>query len=285
MRRLSVVMPAHNEAAVIDRSLRTLLADAVPGEFDVVVVCNGCSDDTASIARAAAPQAHVIELDAASKSAALNVGDAAATAYPRFYLDADICVTAADLRTLADALDGGDRLAIAATVAHRWRQSRSWPVRSYYRLWSGLPAGSAGIFGTGVIGLTAAGRGRFDQWPDVVADDYYCDSLFTPAEKMRHPDVHVQLDVPGRLPALVRRKARVRNGNLQIRGEFAPTAKAAPPSSLRDVVRRRPGLILDVPAFLLVTLAARALAARDRRSGRQAQWRRDDSRLAPKPPR
>jgi hypothetical protein len=274
-------MPAHDEATVIGASLKTLLADASPGEFDVVVVCNGCSDDTAAVARAAAgSDVRVIELETASKSAALNAGDAAATAYPRFYLDADISVTATGLRVLADELDRGDRLAVAATVAHRWQQSPSWLVRSYYRLWSALPAASAGIFGTGVIGLSAAARGRFDQWPAVVADDYYCDSLFAAAEKARHSDVHVQLDVPGTVPALVRRKARVRNGNLQVRGALAPTAQPQPASSLTDLVRRRPRLAVDVPAFVGVTLAARALAARDRRAGREAHWRRDDSRVS-----
>ena len=49
----SVVIAAHNEAAVLGRCLRGLLADAEPGEFDVVVVPNGCTDATAEKARAA----------------------------------------------------------------------------------------------------------------------------------------------------------------------------------------------------------------------------------------
>lgn len=273
-------MPAHNEAGVIGRSLRALLADAEPGEIEIVVVCNGCTDDTAAVARQAAPGARVIELDAASKSAALNAGDAAATAFPRFYVDADISVTAGGLRLLAELLNSGRRLAASPTVSHRWRASRSPAVRSYYRLWSALPAGSNGIFGTGVIGLSGAARHHFAAWPDVIADDYYCDTLFMASEKTRHPGVRVELEVPGSLAALVRRKARVRNGNLQVRAGIAPQALEQPASSLRDAVRHRPALAVDVPAFVFVTLAARALAARDRRTGRAGDWRRDDSRLA-----
>jgi glycosyltransferase involved in cell wall biosynthesis len=275
--RFSVVMPAYNESSVIERTL-VALGDAAPGEIEVVVVCNGCSDDTASRAAAAAPAATVIVLDEASKSAALNAGDAAATVFPRFYVDADIKVSAADLRLLAGVLSRGERLAVSPTVAHGWRRSRSRIVRSYYRLWSRLPAAGNGIFGTGVIGLTAGARGRFATWPDVIADDYFCDSLFSASEKARHPLVRVELDVPATALALVRRKARVRNGNLQVRAGAPSAVAAAPASSLRDVVRRHPLRVVDVPAFVGVTLAARLLAAQDRRAGRAGEWRRDDSR-------
>src|SRR6478735_2382051 len=48
---VSVVIPAHNEAQVIEPNLRALLAGVEPGAFEVVVVCNGCTDATADIAR------------------------------------------------------------------------------------------------------------------------------------------------------------------------------------------------------------------------------------------
>ncbi|MGD9408165.1 MAG: glycosyltransferase, partial [Gammaproteobacteria bacterium] len=44
---ISVVIPAHDEEAVIQRTLGALLRSADPGEFEVIVVCNGCSDATA----------------------------------------------------------------------------------------------------------------------------------------------------------------------------------------------------------------------------------------------
>ena len=45
----SVVIPAHDESAGIRRCLDALFAGTAPGELDVVVVCNGCSDDTAAL--------------------------------------------------------------------------------------------------------------------------------------------------------------------------------------------------------------------------------------------
>lgn len=52
--RLAIVVPAHNEAAGIQRSVENLLAIArADGDADVVVVADNCSDATAAIARAA----------------------------------------------------------------------------------------------------------------------------------------------------------------------------------------------------------------------------------------
>src|SRR5688500_16931815 len=86
----SVVIPAHDESAGIRRCLDALFAGVAPGELDVVVVCNGCGDDTAAVARSSGHPVRVIELEAASKPAALRTGDELALALPRIYLDADV---------------------------------------------------------------------------------------------------------------------------------------------------------------------------------------------------
>ena len=76
----SVVVPAHNEEAVIGRLL-TSLAEGLDGaRLEIVVACNGCTDRTADITRDHG--AEVVEVDELSKIAALNAGDAAARAYP-----------------------------------------------------------------------------------------------------------------------------------------------------------------------------------------------------------
>ena len=74
---ISVVIPAFNEAAVIGRTLRSVLTaiDREPGE--VLVVCNGCHDETAKIAAGFGDRVRVFELEQGSKTAALNLGDEA----------------------------------------------------------------------------------------------------------------------------------------------------------------------------------------------------------------
>ena len=48
---ISVIIPAHNEERVISRLLEALTLGHTPGELEIIVVCNGCSDDTAGVAR------------------------------------------------------------------------------------------------------------------------------------------------------------------------------------------------------------------------------------------
>src|SRR5690242_7161518 len=75
----SVVIPAHNEATVIGRLLAGLLADAQPGEFDVIVVPNGCTDGTAAVAEKFGSAVTVVSTDIPSKYQALRLGDRYAT--------------------------------------------------------------------------------------------------------------------------------------------------------------------------------------------------------------
>jgi len=51
--RFSVVVPAHNEADVLGRTLGSLSAQDFPGAVEVLVVDNGSVDSTAEVARAA----------------------------------------------------------------------------------------------------------------------------------------------------------------------------------------------------------------------------------------
>lgn len=84
----SIVIPAHNEGRVIGRLLDALLADAdgnngTPADGpDIVVVCNGCTDDTARVAGARGPRVRVVEIPTPSKHTALRVGDEHARGFP-----------------------------------------------------------------------------------------------------------------------------------------------------------------------------------------------------------
>src|SRR5690606_16894893 len=161
----SVVIAAHNEAAVIEQTLRTLMAGS-PVPLDITVVANGCTDDTARVARSV-PGVRVIELPTASKAAALNAGDAAAVGFPRLYLDADVRLSGADLGALLAALETHP-----AAVPGRELVLTGRPllVRAYYAISARLPAFRGALYGRGVIALSEAGRARFDRFPDLFAD-------------------------------------------------------------------------------------------------------------------
>lgn len=182
---ISIVVPAHNESSV---TLSQLVSSPASDEIRVVVVCNGCTDNTADIARRFAPTVHVVESDIACKTHALNLGDQIAGAFPRIYADADIVITVDTIRALVRRLERGDVLAAAPTPDVNLTGC-SWLVRKYYGIRSRLPSSREGIGGSGVYALSEAGRGRFGQFPDVIADDTYVRLQFKLEERETLPCV------------------------------------------------------------------------------------------------
>src|SRR6267378_4999665 len=134
----SVVIPAHNEEKVLARCLDTLLADAEPGEVEIVVVANGCTDSTVEIARSYGNRVDVIEIAEASKHAALNAGDGAAAVFPRVYLDADITICAEAIRSVVDDMDRTGAL-VGAPRATIDFDGCPAIIRSFYRVWCETP--------------------------------------------------------------------------------------------------------------------------------------------------
>ena len=209
----SVVIPANDEALVIRRCLDALFEGFAPGSLDVVVVCNGCADDTAAQASSSGHPVRVLELAAASKPAALRAGDAAALAFPRIYLDADVVLPGRAARALLERLRTG---AIAGRPPIRYDSiGASAPVRSYYRARSRVPAVLGSLWGAGVYGLSAEGRRRFGEFPDVVGDDLWVDRLFDLGEVEIVDCAPVVVTVPRRAGDLVRLLRRTYRGKAE----------------------------------------------------------------------
>lgn len=279
----SVVIPAHDEAAVIDRCLDALFAGFDFGELDVVVVCNGCADGTADVARASGHQVRVRELGYASKPAALRSGEAAAMAFPRLYLDADVVVPGSAVRLVLERLRNG---ALAARPPVRYETSgASAPVRSYYRARSRLPAMSGSLWGAGVYGLSAAGRSRFGTFPDIVADDLWADLQFGAREVEIVGGEPVAVRVPRRSRDLLRMLCRAYRGKREL--ARAPDLRRRAPvsasSTLGDLGRKaaaNPRAALDAATYAAFAAVARLVLALRRRgdgSFGSAGWERDQS--------
>ena len=105
---ISVVIAAHDEERVIARCLEAMLQGAGAEELEIVVVCNGCTDLTADVARGYAARAvRVMETPVASKTSALNLGETEVVGFPRFYVDADVTLPLTSIRRIAARLEGG----------------------------------------------------------------------------------------------------------------------------------------------------------------------------------
>jgi glycosyltransferase involved in cell wall biosynthesis len=285
---IAVVIPAHNEASVIGRGLRSLLESARPGEFDVVVVINGSSDATADKARLESERLgypiRVVEVAAASKIGALRAADdllREAAAGARIYLDADVVLTTQAARALVDAIDTpAPRLAVAKLDVDA--SLSSWPVRRYYRAWTALPYVANQVAGSGVFAMNGAGAARIASWPDVINDDGYAARCFD-ADQRVLVDATFRAFAARSISALVRRRARIVNGNRQLDAMMpAPTVAAGNVpdgqnglGALVSAVRAGKLDWLSGVVFTAVTVSARVLAAFRRLTGGTARWSTD----------
>ncbi|MGN6331353.1 MAG: glycosyltransferase [Motilibacteraceae bacterium] len=272
---VGVAIPAHDEEHQLPRLLARLATPAMAGRLDVVVVCNGCDDATADVARAEAPWARVVEIPQASKPAALDVADSMLSAWPRVYLDADVLIDGADVVALAGSLRP-PMLAAAPTVRNDTGRS-SRLVRHYYRASELAALRCRSVNGSGAIAVSREGRARFGAWPDVLADDFFLDTRFSDVEKLRTPHAHVDVVAPAGLDDLVRRKIRVQAGNAEVRRRH-PTAFVPAPTSVLELVRQHPRRSLDLALFAAVSAWCRLVLAVRGARGVQTTWQRDASR-------
>ncbi|HEX5760497.1 MAG TPA: glycosyltransferase [Thermoanaerobaculia bacterium] len=107
-RRVSVVIPAHDEAASIGGCVRAVLAQAAPGvEVEAIVVDDASTDGTAEAARAAGARVLRMEIGG-NPAAARNRGAAASTGDPIVFLDADCLPVDGWLAAFLAAHDRGE---------------------------------------------------------------------------------------------------------------------------------------------------------------------------------
>jgi hypothetical protein len=213
----SIVIPAHNEAAVIGRCLDALFTGLAPGEVEVVVVCNGCTDTTAEVARKSPHRVTVLEIAVPSKIAALRAGEQAVSALPRLFLDADVVLSGQTAKVLLTRL--AEPSVVAARPPIRYDASASsWLVRRFYTARAQLPNVMGSLWGAGVYGLSAAGRARFREFPMVVAEDLFVDRLFTTEEVEVLPIAPVIVTCPRTARGLLNVLKRTYRGNAALTG-------------------------------------------------------------------
>ena len=215
---ISIIIPAHNEEKVISRALREYADAVASGVLEVIVVCNGCSDRTAEIV-ASFVGIVCLDLEVPSKTNALNVGDAAASGFPRIYQDADVVLALDAVLKMARILESSGLLAVAPQMKMEYGGA-SWLVRAYYDVWQQLPYVKEGLIGVGVYALSREGRLRFDKFPTVIADDRYVRALFDEHERSVVTHCISLVRAPATVRALVKIKTRSRLGGYQFEKKF-----------------------------------------------------------------
>lgn len=274
----TIVIPAHNEVFGLSRLLPLLLGSAAPGEFRVIVVCNGCSDGSADAARRHGSDVEVIELAQPSKAVALAAGGAAARAYPVAFVDADVALDTESVRGLVAFL-GRPGILAAAPTRRLVRERVSGPAGWYYDIWERLPGVKSGLFGRGVIVLSEAGFRRVSALPHFISDDLAFSETFQPGERGISGDSVVSVWPARTWRSLVRRRVRVVQGNRELR-EAGHVSKSASTSvgDLLGIVRAEPRMAARLPVFLATTIVSRLVERRTRAS--RPTWMRDETSRA-----
>jgi glycosyltransferase involved in cell wall biosynthesis len=273
--KFSIIIPAHNEEKVLARCIDALLVDSKPGEMEIVVAANGCTDRTVEIARGYGNRVRVVEVLQASKHAALNAGDAVATVFPRAYLDADITVSSAAIRAVAEEL-GRTGALVGAPQAMIDFHGCPPVVRSFYRVWCELPWFTDNLIGSGLYVLSAAGHGRFGAFPDITNDDQYVHDLFATHERLSVRSHQFVVRPPRTVDGIIRRRTRTLVGQRELDQRFGPLPGRSPRLSLVDLLRRKPACAVDLLVFVAITIVAKRAAVRKELRG-DWRWERDET--------
>ncbi|WP_034832339.1 glycosyltransferase family 2 protein [Endozoicomonas numazuensis] len=180
--RICLIMPAHNEAAVITDKIHNLGAIDYPeNKLKIIIVCDGCTDDTAELSRRAASQIENCHLDIEVVEKPQNCGKVAV-------LNEAISLCQCDVVALSDisALLSTDSLLIAAAQlsyeetgvvcgSYHFFHSLSVGEQAYWRYQRQIKTQESSLGATlGVHGAFYAFRRRlFEELPpDTINDDF-----------------------------------------------------------------------------------------------------------------
>lgn len=134
----SVVIPVHNAADTLHLQLSALAIQECDDPFEVIVVLNRCTDDSAQVAQRFASSLHLKLLEADDKPSAAyarNAGAAASMAAVVLFCDADDQVGATWVRDMVQALERAD-FAGGRVIVDR-DDLADWAYERFYRVLDG----------------------------------------------------------------------------------------------------------------------------------------------------
>lgn len=282
-----VIIPARDEAQVLPTSLKSLLKQDFAGVMRLIISDNGSSDATVEVAKnwaekfeRAGHEVWVLHLPYGNKPAALNVADVAAEDLIRVYLDADIelspnCITEI---VVAMAPDSG---ALMCCPQMRIAPGSGWVTQRWGRAWTRLPWVSEDAIGGGVYAVSSQGRRRWQQYPNIVAEDAFVQVQFRRNERRVLPNCYFLIRLPEGFSDLVKIRTRQLRGNRELsRHMSGDWGRASYPLARRlKFVLSCPRLWPDLPVYLLVNLFA-FHKARQRAAVGTRMWERAASRAA-----
>lgn len=224
----SVIVPAHNEATVIRACLDSLLKQT--GVDRIIVACNGCTDTTVTIVQQEYPQVVCLDIATPSKVNALNEAEKHVLSWPVFYIDADTKLSDGAIEKITEVMAQG-KLLLAAPEPVIDTSRSSWLVKQYYKVWLSLPYIREGVVATCSFVISAQGRNRFLNFPNVINDDGFVRCQFSAEERGNVSGTQVFITAPKNIKSLIKIKTRARLGNMQLATAKLCTQTQAKPYS------------------------------------------------------
>jgi glycosyltransferase involved in cell wall biosynthesis len=272
---ISIIVTARNQAVDLRRCLNALLDGAASDELEIIVVCNGCDDETLRVARGFSPAVRVLEIESSSRAQALNVADRAASAFPRFYIQAGVTCRLTSIRRMAQHLCEGSALAVAPPIRVRLHQP-SGVVRQFYEIAERLPSHLDGLHGSGVFGLSRAGKERFAEFPEVVAIEEFIRASLAADQFVRLESTRSWVTPPSTFTSLLAAEAGLIRGVKQLRAlnpSLPIDIGRNDRQALRQLFARRADLWLELIVYVFVRLLARLFAIG---AGRPPTYQREE---------
>jgi 1,2-diacylglycerol 3-beta-glucosyltransferase len=274
--RFVILVPAHDEEVLIERTVTSLLRLDYPSErYTVLVIADNCTDHTAELARRAG--ATVLERsdpDHRGKGYALdyalaNLWQSGREVDGIIIIDADTDASPNFLRVMDARLARGERV-VQAYYAVR-DPDRSWSVALRYAALAVLHylrpqgrmalKGSAGLKGNGMLFATQIMREQ--RWSASITEDVELHMrLVLAGERVTFaPDAIVWAEMPNTLKSSASQNTRWERGRVQTLRTYGPTL-------LRQALARHSFVLFDAcmeqlipPTSLLVLLNGLCLAA------------------------
>jgi glycosyltransferase involved in cell wall biosynthesis len=255
---LSVIIPAHDEEAVIGACLRSLAGQDHEGPAQVVVVANGCRDATAVVARGFRTtlgergiELAVLELPRRRSLRHSTRATRRPATTIACTLDADIELSPNALTSIAAAFTAGSTCICAPRIV---LVATGYLANVYARIWGRLPYVAGEVIGAGVYAARGDARRRWGLVPDIGADDKFARLHFEHGERRVLMDSQFTAYLPAGTRELVRVRGRWIRNNRELRRRF-PELTANDKRRFAGLVAfvcRNPALWKDMPAFLLL---------------------------------
>lgn len=216
---LSVVIPVYNEEPILERQLRTFIADmrTMNRPFEVIVAANGCVDQTIPIARELMEEFDeivVLECPVPDYGAALRLGIQSARGKYVLCDEIDLCDVDFHKRAMRRLDHDECEMVVGSKAMRGSRDRRPATRRMATKVINGMLWATLGFEGTDTHGLKAFRKDALMPIVDqcVVNKDLFASELVIRAERagLRIQEIPIELEEQRSPPInLVRRVPRV----------------------------------------------------------------------------